>query len=110
MKISLLCLAVIVLTGCSMSGLENKKPALEVKTSKTPREYALCLAPAWQRLNPATTSIETENGYRISVSVTFTGVIALTDVDKTDSGSVVRTHLQPVWLADGWLESARNCL
>ncbi len=110
MKKALFLLIIFMVAGCSMSSIESKNPVLDAKTSKTPREYALCLAPIWQQYNPATTSIETATGYRISASATYNGVIALTVVDRADTGSTVRTHLQADWLAGDWLKSARNCL
>ncbi len=110
MKKSLLCLAIIALAGCSMSAIEGKKPVLDAQTSKSPKEYALCLAPIWQQYNSETTSIETTTGYRISATATYNGVIALAVVDKATSGSHVRVHLQADWLAGGWLKSARECL
>jgi hypothetical protein len=110
MKNVLLIMMILVLSGCTVASLESKKPLLDAKTPKSPREYAACLAPAWQQYNSSTTSIETPTGYRISASATYNGVLALTDVVKAENGSTVRVYAQAEWGFGDWLKSARNCL
>lgn len=107
--LSLIVLA--VLAGCSTSGLEQDKPAFSSQSRKTPQQFARCLAPKWQELNPSTSSIETEHGYKIAASATFSGVVALAVVDQASSGSSVRVFLPMDWAGtSGWKDAARACI
>lgn len=111
MKLFLGALALLVLAGCSTAGLEQDAPAFSSQSKKSPQQFARCLAPKWQEFNPSTSSIETESGYKIAASATFSGVVALAVVDQASSGSSVRVFLPMDWVGtSGWKDAARACI
>lgn len=111
MRKTLMSLALIALAGCTISGREGDGPDLEVKTSKSPQEYARCLGPKWLALNSATTSVETEQGYKISASATFYGVISLASIERSPEGSSVKAYFPVTKLGtDGWKQPVIDCL
>ncbi|SDS74997.1 hypothetical protein SAMN04489803_2141 [Pseudomonas chlororaphis] len=100
-----------LLVGCSTSGLEKDSPAFSSQTNKSPQQYARCLAPKWQEYNPSTSAIETESGYKIAASTTFSGVVALAIIDQANSGSSVRVFLPMDWVGtSGWKDAAKKCI
>ncbi|MGY2258107.1 hypothetical protein [Pseudomonas sp. SDO55104_S430] len=104
-------IALIALAGCTTSGLEKDQPAYADHSNKTPQQFSRCLAPKWQDLNPSTTSVETETGYKIAASSTYTGVIALAVVEKSDTGTSVRVFLPMDWSATArWKDAAKSCM
>ncbi|SMQ10756.1 hypothetical protein SAMN04488482_6013 [Pseudomonas chlororaphis] len=104
-------MAVALLAGCSTSGLEQDKPVFSSQSKKTPQQFARCLAPKWQEFNPSTSSIETEAGYKIAASATFSGVVALAVVEQVNTGSKVRVFLPMDWAGtSGWKDTAKACI
>jgi uncharacterized protein YceK len=112
MRILIGAVAVALLAGCSsVSSLEDGAPELVASTTKTPAKYAKCLMPKWQEINAATTSTETETGYRLLLNVDFVGAAALADIDKAGAGSQVRIYKSSGIMGSGkWAETARSCL
>lgn len=101
----------VVMAGCSTSGMQQRAPSFSAQSQKTPQQYARCLGPKWQEINPSTSSIETEAGFKISASTAFTGVVALAVVDQSRDGSVVKVFLPMDWAgASGWRDSAKTCI
>lgn len=101
----------VMLSGCTTSGMQKDKPAFSASSKKTPQQFARCLGPKWQEFNPSTTSIETDSGYKISASSTFSGVVALAVVDKSNSGSLVKVFLPMDWAGtSGWKDAAKTCI
>lgn len=104
-------LALIALAGCTIHGREGDGPDLEVKTNKTPQEYARCLGPKWLSMNPATTSVETEQGYKIAASATYYGVVSLASIEPSAEGSNIKAYFPLTKLGtDGWKQPVIDCL
>ncbi|NWB09051.1 lipoprotein [Pseudomonas sp. D5002] len=111
MRILIAAVAVVMLAGCSTSGVQEGAPSFSAQSQKTPQQYARCLGPKWQEFNPSTSSIETESGYKISASTAFTGVVALAVVDKSSGGSLVKVFLPMDWTGTaGWKDAAKACI
>ncbi|WP_372438281.1 hypothetical protein ACCM60_14420 [Pseudomonas chlororaphis subsp. aureofaciens] len=112
MRILIGALMLMLLAGCSsVSSLEEGKPELSASTAKTPAKYAKCLMPKWQEINASTTSTETENGYRLLLSVDFVGAAALANIEQDGSGARVRIYKSSAIMGSGkWAETARSCL
>lgn len=105
-------IAISLLAGCSsVSSLEEGRPVLAASTAKAPSAFARCLMPKWQEINAATTSTETETGYRLLLSVDFVGAAALASIDKAGTGSNIRIFKSGSIIGSGkWAETARSCL
>lgn len=104
-------IAVAVLVGCTTTALQERPPALAEHSSKTPQQFARCLAPKWQAINSSTSSYETEQGYGITATATFTGVVALAVIKTQPDGSSVEIFLPSDWAGTrGWKRSAQSCL
>ncbi|MGY2294235.1 hypothetical protein HX813_24055 [Pseudomonas yamanorum] len=111
MKLFVGALALVALVGCSTSGMQQGAPSFSAQSQKTPQQYARCLGPKWQEINPSTSSIETETGYKISASTAFTGVVALAVIEQSHSGSLVKVFLPTDWVGtSGWKDSAKTCI
>jgi hypothetical protein len=111
MRKAITAVTLIVVAGCTTSGLEKDQPAYSGKSEKSPQQLAQCLGPKWQAYNSSTSSIESENGYRIAASSDMTGVVALAIIDKADKGSSVRVFLPMDWSAtSGWKDAAKACI
>lgn len=111
MRIWIAVVAVAMLAGCSTSGMQEGRPSFSAQSKKTPQQYARCLGPKWQEINPSTSSIETETGYKISASTTFTGVAALAVIERSQGGSMVTVFLPMDWAGtSGWKDSAKTCI
>lgn len=111
MKLIVGALAVALLAGCSTSGLEQDAPVFSSQSKKSPQQFARCLAPKWQEFNPSTSSIETESGYKIAASSTYSGVVALAVIEPANTGSSVRVFLPMDWAGtSGWKDAARTCI
>ncbi|KAA5845934.1 hypothetical protein F2A37_10125 [Pseudomonas chlororaphis] len=87
-----------LLVGCvSPSDLKGSTPTTKGKTTKSPREYALCVFPRWQDARSEATMSETHNGYRLVI-----GAMNLTDelleITKSDSGSSVAFYQRAAWM------------
>ncbi|MGY3172441.1 hypothetical protein ACVWYU_001818 [Pseudomonas sp. TE12234] len=111
MRKAITALALIMLAGCSIQGRESDGPDLQVTSSKTPQAYARCLAPKWLAMNPATSSVETEQGYKIAASGTFYGVISLANIERVTGGSTIKAYFPATKLGtDGWKQPVIDCL
>jgi len=111
MRKTLTALALIALAGCTIAGRESDGPDLVVKSSKTPQVYARCLGPKWLSMNPATTSVETEQGYKIAASATYYGVVSLASVERSPEGSNIKAYFPVTKLGtDGWKQPVIDCL
>lgn len=111
MRILIAAVAVAMLAGCSTSGMQQGAPAFSASSQKTPQQYSRCLGPKWQEINPSTSSIETETGYKISASTAFTGVVALAVIDQSKGGSMVKIFLPVDWAGtSGWKYAAKTCI
>lgn len=98
MRILIGALGLALLAGCvSPSDLKNNTPTTQGKTTKLPREYALCVFPKWQDARSEATMSETENGYRLVI-----GAMNLTDelleITKSGSGSSVSLYQRVAWM------------
>lgn len=98
MKLIVGALAVALLAGCvSPSDLKNNTPTTMGNTSKTPRQYALCVFPKWQDARSEAVMSETENGYRLVI-----GAMQMTDelleVKKISGGSSVVFYQRVAWM------------
>lgn len=110
MRILIAALGVALLAGCvSVSDLEKSGPDLQSTSSKTPRDYARCLAPAWQDINEDASSTETEYGYRLLLKIDMVGVPVMAKVSAQGAGSLVKVYVRNgTW--NKWVEEARKCL
>lgn len=110
MRVLIAAVAVAMLAGCvSVSDLEKNGPALQSTTSKSPRDYAKCLAPAWQDINEDTSSTETEYGYRLLLKIDMVGVPVLAKVSSQGPGALVKVYVRnSTW--NSWVEAAKKCL
>lgn len=98
MRTFILAASVAMLAGCvSPSDLKNNTPTMQVKTTKSPRDYAICVFPKWQDARSEATMSETENGYRLVI-----GAMNLTDelleITKFGSGSSVSFYQRVAWM------------
>jgi hypothetical protein len=111
MKLFVGALALVALAGCTIQGRESDGPDLQVKSNKTPQEYARCLGPKWLAINPATTSVETEQGYKIAASGTYYGVISLASIERETGGSAIKAYFPATKIGtDGWKQPVIDCL
>lgn len=111
MRILIGAVAVALLAGCTIQGREGDGPDLQVATSKTPQEYARCLGPKWLAINPATTSVETEQGYKIAASATYYGVVSLANIERSAEGSSIKAYFPATKFGtDGWKQPVIACL
>jgi uncharacterized protein YceK len=112
MRILIGAMAVVLFAGCSsVSSLEDGQPEFAASTTKAPAKYAKCLMPKWQEINAATTSTETETGYRLLLNLDFIGASALANIDRSGGGSEVTIFKSSAIVGGGkWAEAARSCL
>ncbi|XSS65414.1 hypothetical protein ACP9OK_10755 [Pseudomonas sp. B11] len=111
MRVLIGAVALVMLAGCSTSGIQQGAPSFSSQSKKTPQQYLRCLGPKWQEINPSTSSIETETGYKISASTAFTGVVALAVIDQSQGGSLIKVFLPMDWAGtSGWKDSAMTCI
>lgn len=105
-------LGVLVVAGCTTSGLSEKEPAFIGDTKKSPTQFSRCLAPKWQGYNPSTTAVDTETGVRVVASATYSGVVAMATIDQTPTGSRVAVRMPAGWVPGkgGWITATRDCL
>ncbi|AKA23841.1 hypothetical protein PCL1606_23880 [Pseudomonas chlororaphis] len=100
-----------LLAGCSLpTALAPGKPNVSEITSKTPKDYAQCVLPAWQRETSRTTQTDISNGYRI----TAPGSLAsdeIVEVVKSKNGSLVSLYQGTPWAKSGSLKKVvQDCL
>lgn len=111
MRILIGAVVVMLLAGCSIQGRESDGPDLQVKTSKTPQEYARCLGPKWLAINPATTSVETEQGYKIAASATYYGVVSFANIERSTEGSSIKAYFPATKFGtDTWKKPVIACI
>jgi uncharacterized protein YceK len=112
MRILVAIVAAALLAGCSsVSSLEEGNPELSASTTKEPAKYAKCLMPKWQEINAATTSTETDTGYRLLLNLDYVGASALANIDRSGSGSQVKIYKSSAIMGGGkWGAAARSCL
>ncbi|WP_347904971.1 hypothetical protein [Pseudomonas purpurea] len=111
MRILIGTLAVFMLAGCSLpASLVPGEPNVSKLTAKAPKEYALCVLPAWQREIPKTTQVSITNGYRITAPGIVTSDEVL-DIVKSKNGSRVSLYQRAPWAKTGALKkSVNDCL
>lgn len=99
MRIFIGALAVALLVGCTTpSDLRSSSPVFTSSTSKSPKQYALCVLPKWQDLNAGSSMSETENGYRLIMSNPGVGQTdELLEITRTDVGSTVKHFQRIAW-------------
>jgi hypothetical protein len=114
LEAAVLATSTLILAGCySPSALVEKGPVLSASSSKTPKNYALCVFPQWQEHRPDATMSETETGYRI-ISGNDMNTNEILSISKTASGSSVKFY-QRAYLDFGSgkenaLRSTKACL
>ncbi|HBM8994567.1 TPA: hypothetical protein R4Y41_002191 [Citrobacter freundii] len=109
-KIITLLVASILLAGCSVETITSKPPIFTGKSKKKPVEVVRCLAPKMSDLNPSATTMETETGYRIVVSVSDVGASVVALVDGDGDGSAVKIHAFTAGYGNPWGKMAMACL
>jgi hypothetical protein len=111
MKKKILGLVILGLTGCSASTLEKQGPIFSGSSLKAASQLNKCLTPKWQDLHPQATSIETEDGYKISAADDLFGVLSMAIIhDKGASGSDVKVYAASKGIGDPWGSAAKSCL
>lgn len=110
MRALIAALGVVVLAGCvSPADLEEKGPALEALTKKSPRDFSKCLTPKWQDLNSRVLSTETEIGYRIRLDIEMVGTPVMAAVERRTDGANIRVYTRnSTW--SKWVQVARSCI
>lgn len=116
MRIWVGAVALLVLIGCSTpSDLMAENPVSTQLTTKSPRDVALCVYPAWQDYRSNAVMSETTSGYRI---------VAGSDTGQTDdvlnielgaqgSGSIIKHYQRASWSQigrGGLLPALNRCL
>ncbi|NIL19676.1 lipoprotein [Pseudomonas sp. AN3A02] len=114
MRILIAAVAVVMLAGCSTPGdLKKGEASIKASTSKSPKQYALCVFPRWQDARSGAAMSETERGYRLTVSTDMT-TDELLEINKSASGSSVRLYQRLAWapgVGRAAIErSVRDCL
>lgn len=109
-KIITLFVASILLAGCSVDTITSKPPIFTGKSQKKPAEVVRCLAPKMSDLNSSATTMETETGYRIVVSVSDVGASVVALVNADGEGSVVKMHAFTAGYGNPWGKMAMACL
>lgn len=109
-KIIALCIASILLAGCSVDTITSKPPIFAGKSHKKPSDVVRCLAPKMSDLNPSATTMETETGYRIVVSVSDVGASVVALVNADGEGSEVKMHAFTAGYGNPWGKMAMACL
>ena len=115
MKFIIGAIAVVLLTGCvTASDLKSGSPTFTSATPKTPKQYALCVFPKWQDLNPGSTLTETETGYRLVMGNPGVGQTdELLEISSSDHGSVVHQYQRISWQQmgrSGVSEAVKKCI
>lgn len=103
--------SLLILSGCSTTGLEEGQPIYTGHSSKTPEEMNKCLAPKWVALKPSSTSVPTETGYQISSSDDWMGAVSHVKIDKAQNGgSDLKVYALSKGWNDPWGKAARSCI
>ncbi|EPM3639744.1 MULTISPECIES: lipoprotein [Enterobacter cloacae complex] len=109
-KIIILFVALMMLSGCSVGTITSKPPIFTGKSQKKPAEVVRCLAPKMSDLNPSATTMETDTGYRIVVSVSDVGASVVAIVNADGEGSEVKMHAFTAGYGNPWGKMAMACL
>jgi len=110
MRTALAALALISLTACATKH-NDAGVALAASTSKSPQDYAACLAPKWQAFVPTATSVQTGTGWTISAPAQFTEEKAIATADVDGAATKVSVWLPTEWAGTtAWTNMARACL
>ncbi|MCF4998541.1 hypothetical protein GIW70_02915 [Pseudomonas syringae] len=104
-------LLLTALAGCSLpASLVPGEPNVSKYSDKTPKEYAACVLPLWQRDVSKASQISISNGYRLTAPSIVTADEIL-DVIKYKDGSRISLYQGPPWAKSGSLRQAvRDCL
>jgi hypothetical protein len=100
-----------MLAGCSLpASLVPGEPNISKTSAKSPKDYAACLLPLWQKDVAKTYQTSISNGYRITAPSIITADEIL-DIVKYKDGSRVSLYQGPPWAKSGSLrQSVRDCL
>ena len=111
MRIWIGSLALTLLAGCSLpASLVPGEPNISKTSTKSPKDYAACLLPLWQKDVAKTSQTSISNGYRITAPSIITADEIL-DIVKYKDGSRVSLYQGPPWAKSGSLrQSVRDCL
>lgn len=111
MRIWIGSLALTLLAGCSLpASLVPGEPNISKTSAKSPKDYAACLLPLWQKDVAKTSQTSISNGYRITAPSIITADEIL-DIVKYKDGSRVSLYQGPPWAKSGSLrQSVRDCL
>jgi hypothetical protein len=111
MRIWIGSLALALLAGCSLpASLVPGEPNVSKTSAKSPKDYAACLLPLWQKDVTKTSQTSISNGYRITAPSIITADEIL-DIVKYKDGSRVSLYQGPPWAKSGSLrQSVRDCL
>ncbi|KRW62328.1 hypothetical protein [Pseudomonas sp. TTU2014-080ASC] len=115
MKLLMGGLVLAAIAGCTTaSDLLRGAPEITATTKKSPKEYALCVFPAWQDYRSSANLSETIDGYRIVVGTEANGQTDdVLDIKSDGSGSKVMLYQRAAWaqLGRGELRNSLNrCL
>lgn len=111
MRIWIGSLTLTLLAGCSLpASLVPGEPNISKTSAKSPKDYAACLLPLWQKDVAKTSQTSISNGYRITAPSVITADEIL-DIVKYKDGSRVSLYQGPPWAKSGSLrQSVRDCL
>ena len=103
--------ALALLAGCSLpASLVPGEPNVSKHSAKTPKVYAACVLPAWQKEVSNTTQVSISNGFRITAPSVITADEVL-DIVKYKDGSRISLYQGPPWAKSGDLRKiVRDCL
>lgn len=115
MRILIGALGLALLGGCTTPGdLLKSNPTIMAETSKSPKEYAMCVLPGWQEHQAGATMNETLTGYRLTSSAESIGQTnELLEIKQTAHGSQVRLYQRMPGMTIGRSKitsSVYNCL
>lgn len=97
MRIFIVAFGIAVLAGCVGPGdLLKNDPSLTLQTTKSPKQYALCVFPKWQDARTDSSMVETEAGYRLLVA-SNNMADELLEIRKTSTGTTVTLYQRMAW-------------
>jgi len=111
MRIWIGTLTLAMLAGCSLpTSLVPGEPNVSKTSAKTPKDYAACVLPLWQKDVAKTSQTSISNGYRITAPSIITADEVL-DIVKYKDGSRVSLYQGPPWAKSAAMRQAvRDCL
>lgn len=115
-KVLIAALALAV-SGCA-SGVKDVKqstPIASFTSSKSPDEFAACVANKWQERDPRLTSMKVPDGVRITIKAfgMSDAVVALLDALSTEKGGTSAEVRSKMWsdrVASSYLADAQSCI